>query len=110
MHHKLPYKRMLVLTGVLLGFVLIVMVGESVQEAQLAGWLPTTEIGVNIPGWAGLWFAMFPTVEGLVAQFLAAAAVLGSYFVAEQLKVRRPKRRGERPAVRPERAPAPLRA
>jgi high-affinity iron transporter len=107
MHHKLPYKRMLVLTGVLLGFVLIVMVGESVQEAQLAGWLPTTQIGVSIPGWAGLWFAIFPTVEGLVAQFLAAAAVLGSYFVAEQLKVRRPTRRGERPAVRPERAPAP---
>jgi high-affinity iron transporter len=106
MHHKLPYKRMLVLTGVLLGFVLIVMVGESVQELQLAGWVPTTEIGVNIPGWAGLWFAIFPTVEGLVAQVLAAAAVLGSYYVAEHLKVRRPKRRGEQPAVRPEKPPA----
>jgi high-affinity iron transporter len=105
MHHKLPYKRMLVLTGVLLGFVLIVMVGESVQELQLAGWIPTTEIGVSIPGWAGLWFAIFPTVEGLVAQVLAAAAVLGSYYLAEQLKVRRPKRRGQQPAVRPEKPP-----
>jgi high-affinity iron transporter len=101
LHHKLPYKRMLVLTGVLLGVVLVVMVGESVQELQLAGWIPTTTIGVNIPGWAGLWFALFPTVEGLGAQVLAAGAVLGSYFVAEHLKVRRPKRRGERPAVRP---------
>jgi high-affinity iron transporter len=31
---------MLVATGMLLGFVLLVMVGESVQELQLAGWLP----------------------------------------------------------------------
>ena len=38
-HQKLPYKKMLILTGVLLGVVLIVMVGESAQEMQLAGWL-----------------------------------------------------------------------
>jgi high-affinity iron transporter len=110
LHHKLPYKRMLVLTGVLLGVVLIVMVGESVQEMQLAGWLPTTTIGgLNIPGWAGLWFALFPTVEGLVAQGLAAGAVIGCYFVAEQLRVRRPAKRGEQPAVRPEAPPKPVR-
>jgi high-affinity iron transporter len=35
---------MLVFTGVLLAFVLLVMVGEQTQEMQLAGWLPTTEI------------------------------------------------------------------
>ena len=64
LHHKLPYKKMLVLTGVLLGFVLIVMVGESAQELQLAGWIPTTGIGVSFPGFLGLWFAIFPTVEG----------------------------------------------
>ena len=28
-HHRLPYKKMLILTGVLLGVVLIVMVGEN---------------------------------------------------------------------------------
>ena len=37
MHYKLPYKRMLVLTGVMLGGVLIVMVGESIQEMQQCG-------------------------------------------------------------------------
>jgi high-affinity iron transporter len=91
-HRKLHYKRMLVLTGVMLGVVLIVMVGESVQEMQLAGWLPTTTVPLAIPGWVGLWFAIFPTVEGLVAQVLAAALVLGSYFGAEYLRVRRPRR------------------
>ncbi|HEX7084331.1 MAG TPA: FTR1 family protein [Gaiellaceae bacterium] len=93
LQHRLPYKRMLVATGVLLGFVLLVMVGESVQELQLAGWLPTHSIGVSFPGWVGLWFAAFPTVEGLVAQAIAAGLVIGSYFVAEELRVRRPRRR-----------------
>jgi high-affinity iron transporter len=107
-HRHLPYKKMLVLTGVMLGVVLIVMVGESVQEMQLAGWLPETTVALAIPGWLGLWFAIFPTVEGLVAQALAAALVLGSYFGAEYWRVKRPRKRAEVPAVRatePPRAP-----
>jgi len=92
-HRKLHYKRMLVLTGVMLGVVLIVMVGESIQEMQLAGWLPTTTVPLAIPGWVGLWLAVFPTVEGLVAQLLAAVLVLGSYFGAEYVRVRRPRAR-----------------
>jgi high-affinity iron transporter len=91
-HRHLPYKRMLVLTGVMLGVVLIVMVGESIQEMQLAGWLPETTVALSIPGWVGLWFAVFPTVEGLAAQALAAALVLGSYFGAEYWRVKRPRR------------------
>lgn len=85
-HQKLPYRRMLVLTGVMLGVVLLVMVGEEAQEMQLAHWIPTTQIGglTNIiPGWMGLWFAVFPTVETLAAQGLAAAIVIGSYFLAK---------------------------
>lgn len=100
-HHRLPYKKMLVLTGVMLGAVLIVMVGEEVQEMQLAGWLATTNLHLPIPDWMGLWFAVFPNVEGLVAQALAAVFVLGSYFLAEYLKVHRPKKRGETSAHRP---------
>jgi len=86
-HHRLPYKSMLVLTGVLLGGVLIVMVGESVQEMQLAGWMPTTTVSLVIPGWMGLWFAVFPTLQSLVGQVLAATAVLGSFFFARRVKL-----------------------
>jgi high-affinity iron transporter len=93
LQHRLPYKRMLVATGVLLGFVLLVMVGESVQEMQLAGWLPAHSIGVGFPGFVGLWFATFPTVEGLVAQAVAAILVAGSYFLAEHVRVRAPRAR-----------------
>ena len=59
-HQRLPYKRMLVLTGILLGAVLVVMVGENIQEMQLAGWIGTTPVALPIPGWMGLWFAVFP--------------------------------------------------
>ena len=84
-HRRLPYKRMLVVTGVMLGVVLVVMVGEQAQEMQLAHWLPTTRIGwldAIVPSWAGLWFSIYPTVETLAAQALAVLLVLGSYILA----------------------------
>jgi high-affinity iron transporter len=102
---RLPYKRLLVATAWLLGFVFVVMVGETAQEMQLAGWLPTTPIDVAIPGWMGTWFALFPTVETIAAQLSAAAFVIGSYFVARRLRVSAPRGRGERPAIRPEAPP-----
>ena len=65
---------------------------DRAQELQLAGWLPTTTIPIAIPGWLGLWLAVFPTVESLAAQALAAALVIGSYVVAEEIRVKRPRR------------------
>jgi high-affinity iron transporter len=84
-HRRLPYRKMLVATGVMLGVVLVVMVGEQAQEMQLAHWLSTTRLAwldAIVPGWMGLWFAIFPTVETLAAQALAVLLVLGSYLVA----------------------------
>jgi high-affinity iron transporter len=86
-HRRLPYRKMLISTGIMLGFVLIVMVGEQAQEMQLARWIPTTKIAwlANlVPDWMGVWFSVFPTVETLAAQFLAAVLVIGSYFLARQ--------------------------
>jgi high-affinity iron transporter len=103
-HRKLPYKRMLILTGALLGVVLLVMVGEQAQEMQLANWIGTTPIpsleGVIRP-WMGLWFAIFPTVETLVAQGIAALLVLGSYAVV-QLQLARQRKAATLPADRPD--------
>ena len=86
-HRRLPYRRMLVLTGVMLGLVMLVMVGEQAQEMQLANWLPTTPIASLsrwIPDWMGLWFAVFPTAETLAAQVLAGVLVVGSYYLARE--------------------------
>ena len=86
-HRKLPYRKMLVFTGFMLGVVLLVMVGEQAQEMQLAHWIPTTTIAWAermVPAWAGLWLSVFPTVETLAAQALAAIIVLGSYFLARR--------------------------
>jgi len=79
----LPYKRMLVATGVLLTGVLFVMVGEEVNELQLAGWIATTNIAAlqGIPGWAELWFSVFPNIQTFAAQTLALLIVAGSYFI-----------------------------
>ena len=86
-HRKLPYKKMLVLTGIMLGAVLLVMVGEQAQEMQLAHWLPTTQIpwlADVIPAWMGLWFSVFPTIQTLTAQTIAGVLVIASYFVARR--------------------------
>src|SRR5216683_2712983 len=85
LQQRLPYRKMLITTGILLGVVLLVMVGEQAQEMQLAHWIPTTPIGFLanvIPPWMGMWFAIFPTVETLVAQLIAAVLVIGSYYAA----------------------------
>ena len=85
-HRRLPYRRMLVLTGILLGAVLLLSVGEQAQEMQLAHWIPTTKINALawLPDWTGVWLSLFPTVETLAAQALAAALVIGSYFAASR--------------------------
>src|SRR6059058_1816982 len=87
LQQRLPYRKMLITTGILLGVVLLVMVGEQAQEMQLAHWISTTPIDSlkpYIPPWMGLWFAVFPTVETLVAQLIAAVLVIGSYFAARR--------------------------
>ncbi|WP_037408766.1 FTR1 family iron permease [Candidatus Solirubrobacter pratensis] len=100
---KLPYKKMLVVTGVLIGFVLVVMVGQTVRTMQGTGWVPITPVDVTLPYWSGLWFGVFPTLETLGAQVAAAAFVIGSYFLAQELKVNRPRRRvRRRTAAEPE--------
>jgi high-affinity iron transporter len=109
LHQRLPYKRLLVITGVMLLGVLVVSVGEEVNEMQLAGWIGTTNIGyLHIPGWAGTWFSLFPNLETFAGQFIAIALVVGSYVAAQYLRVWRPRRRGQRAASMAAAPPARL--
>src|SRR3954470_7322909 len=100
LQRRLPYKRMLIATGVMIGFVLVVMIGGTAATFQDLGWLPRHDLGVAIPDWAGRLVEIHPTVEHIAVQITAALFVIGSYFAAEHLRVRRPEKRGDRPAIR----------
>jgi high-affinity iron transporter len=110
LQRKLPYKRMLIATGGLIGLVLVVMVGQTARTMQGTGWLTITPLDWDLPSSLGLWLGVFPSVETIGAQIAAIVFVLGSYFVATELKVKRPQRRAARKGVaapRPERVEAP---
>ena len=96
---------MLVVTGLLLALVLVVMVGQTARTMQGTGWLPITPAPVDVPYWAGLWFGVFPTWETLGAQVAAFVLVIGSYVVAQEVKVKRPRRRARPAAERANREP-----
>jgi high-affinity iron transporter len=99
LQRKLPYKRMLIVTGVLIGFVLVVMVGQTARTMQGTGWIPITAIDVDPPYWLGLWFGVYPTWETIGAQVGAMVFVIGSYFLAQEVRVRRPRRRARSAAL-----------
>lgn len=89
---RLPYKKMLVWTGVLIGVVLVTMVGKTVHVMQAVGWLGISPIpGLTLPYWGGLWFGLYATWQGLVGQIGAAIFVLGSYYLAEGMQQKRRK-------------------
>jgi len=95
---RLPYKKMLVWTGVLIGVVLVTMVGKTVHVMQAVGWLGITPIkGLVLPYWAGLWFGLYATWQGIIAQLGAAAFVIGSYYLAEGMQNKRRKEIVRRP-------------
>jgi len=105
LHRKLPYKRMLVLTGVLIGAVLVVMIGGTAATFQDLGWLPRHDLPFAVPGWLGAWFEIYGTWETIGAQVVAALLVVGSYGLARHVKVGRPRKRGLAVATHPEAPP-----
>ncbi|QBD75482.1 iron permease [Ktedonosporobacter rubrisoli] len=98
-NHRVPYKRMLVLTGVLLAMVLFIMVGEQVFEMEQAGWFSAMPISWLkwIPDWAGVWLSIYPDLPTIIAQVIAMALVFGSYFVSRYQAVFLPKKHGAAP-------------
>lgn len=100
---KLPYKKMLIVTGVLIALVLFTMVGNTVRTLQGVGWFPIHPIDIDIPLWMGTWLGIHPSVETLVAQFLALVFVIGSYWAAgwyskRQVRIQRERYEAEQAA------------
>jgi high-affinity iron transporter len=110
LERKLPYRKMLIVTGVLLTVVLVIMVGKTARTMQGVGWLPITPIDLEVPYWMGLWLGVFPTVETLVAQAASVVFVVGSYLLAEQVKKRGRVKVAPAGAAAPAAAPVPASA
>src|SRR3954453_13886318 len=73
LQQKLPYRRMLIATGVLIGVVLVVMIGGTALSFMELGWLPSHPTPFKVPTWMGSWFEIYSYWETLAAQVLAAA-------------------------------------
>jgi high-affinity iron transporter len=87
---NLPYMKILVITGILIGSVLLQMVGSTVHVLQVVGWLPIHVMqGLDLPYWLGTWFGLYPTWEGMIFQAAAMIFVIGSYVLAEGMRKHR---------------------
>jgi high-affinity iron transporter len=89
LERKLPYKKMLIATGILIGIVLAVMTGVTVQNLQGLGWIPTTPIGIDVSLTWGRWLGLYANWEGVGAQLAALFVVYGSYALARAMRLRR---------------------
>ena len=90
---KLPYKRMLIATGVLIALVLAVMTGTTVHVMQGLDWLPSTPTGFTTALWENSWLGLYATWQGIASQVGALLFVVGSYFLAREIQTRGPQRR-----------------
>ncbi len=100
LQRKLPYKKILITTAVLIAVVLVVMIGGTAATFVELGWLPSHPTPFEVPGWMGAWFEIYSNWTTIGAQVLAAVLVGGSYVLAEELKNRGPRRRGQQAAMR----------
>ena len=77
---KLPYRRLLVMTGVLVVSIMVTFLGSTVRLFQTVGWLSVHPIpGLQIPSWAGLWLGIYPSWEGILIPPLALVYVGGAW-------------------------------
>lgn len=96
MQRKLPYKRMLIVTGVLIALVLAVMVGTTVHNMQGIGWVPISPTSFSVPLSWSTWLGVYPTWEGIGTQLFSLVFVIGSYFAAREIQVKRQQRKVHR--------------
>lgn len=77
---KMPFRKLLVVTGVLVVSIMVTFLGSTVRLFQTVGWLPIHPIpSLEIPAWAGLWLGLYPSWEGLLIPPLALVYVGGAW-------------------------------
>ena len=87
---RLPYRKLLVFTGVLVVTILVTFLGSTVRLFQTVGWLPIHPIpSVHIPPWVGFWFGLYPSVEGLLIPMLGFVYVGAAWLFVKVQSMRR---------------------
>jgi high-affinity iron transporter len=102
---KLPYRKLLVVTGVLVVSIMVTFLGSAVRLFQTVGWLPVHPLpGLNMPNWVGVWLGLYPSWEGLLIPPLALVYVGGAWLYLKLTARRVLEKQSEEPAVQ---APIP---
>ncbi|HVU28096.1 MAG TPA: FTR1 family protein [Verrucomicrobiae bacterium] len=77
---KLPYRKLLVLTGILVVSIMVSFIGSTVRLFQTVNWMPIHPIyNLHFPNWTGLWLGFYPSWEGVLIPPLALVYVGGMW-------------------------------
>lgn len=77
---KLPYRKLLVVTGVLVVSIMVTFFGSTARLFQTVGWLPIHSVkGLTVPVWMGTWLGFYPSWEGILIPMLALVYVGGAW-------------------------------
>jgi high-affinity iron transporter len=77
---KLPFRKLLVVTGVLVVSIMVTFLGSTVRLFQTVGWAPIHPLPwLQLPAWTGLWLGLYSSWEGLLVPPLALIYVGGAW-------------------------------
>lgn len=86
---KLPYRKLLIITGVLVVSIMTTFLGSTVRLFQTVGWMPIHPIPhLSFPNWVGVWLGLYPSWEGILIPPLALVYV-GSAWLWTRWQVKR---------------------
>jgi high-affinity iron transporter len=103
---KLPYRKLLVVTGLLVVSIMVTFLGSAVRLFQTVGWLPVHPLpGLDLPNWVGVWLGIYPSWEGLLIPPLALVYVGGAWLY---MKIRARGARQKQAAAGPPVTPVPI--
>ena len=92
---KLPYRKLLVCTGVLVVSIMVTFLGSAVRLFQTVSWLPVHPLpGLSLPNWLGVWLGLYPSWEGLLIPPLALVYVGGAWLYMKWSAARAAEKNG----------------
>jgi high-affinity iron transporter len=98
---KLPYRKLLVMTGILVVSIMVTFLGSAVRLFQTVGWMPVHPLpGLNMPNWVGVWLGIYPSWEGLLIPPLALVYVGGAWLYLKLTARRAGEKTPDEPPVR----------